>query len=261
MPYRPFFIVIALGLVLLFGNSLGLTHFATSRYMDLIEPALAQEAGAVRQTARWFSLLTTIGDISKENTALRQRVVELEAEVSQLQEVRHENEILKQELQFAQSDQLDHLSATLIGRSPTGIIKDLIIDRGSTDGISSGQAVISQGHLVGLVTEVAKKQATVRLLSNPRSLVPVMGQDSRSTGILRGGISGLTVTDLLIDSSIRQDETLITSSLGGELPAGIPIGKVIEVKERKGDITKKATIRSPLDVTKLEIVFIQRGKK
>jgi cell shape-determining protein MreC len=89
-------------------------------------------------------------------------------------------------------------------------------------------------------------------------MIPVIGQDSRATGILRGGISGLSVTDLLIDATITTNESIVTSGLGGELPAGIPIGTIVEVQERKGDITKKASLRSPLDLSKLEMVFVRK---
>lgn len=256
--YRPFLIIIAIGLVLAVGSHFGLVTPFTNRLTGALEPVLASEIVITKKGMTLFSIITSIRDLYKENNELRRKNVELEAKLSERQEVGHENEILRNELNFVQETKGEYLPAQLIGRTTAGIIKDLIVNRGTRDGVQVGQAAVAQGFLVGRVESVTDGQATVRLLTHPRSMTPVLGQDSRSSGILKGGISGLTVTDLLIDAPIKTEETVVTSGLGGELPVGIPVGRVIEVIERKGDITKKATVRSPLDVAKLEMIFLRK---
>jgi rod shape-determining protein MreC len=258
MFYRPFIISSLIGLLLLVSSAFGLTEPLVGLYSGLISPVLAAETVATRRGTNWLTVIQSIGTLAKENAELRTKTVALEAELAKLKEVEHENVILKAELQFTAAGQSSFISAQLIGRSSTGIIKDLIIDRGSTDGLLVGQSVVAQGYLIGTLNNVTPRTSTVMLLTNPRSLVPVLLQDNRSTGILRGGISGLVVNDLLIDAPVNRGETVVTSGLGGGTPSGLPIGKIVEVISQKGDITKKATVSSPIDITKLEVVFIRR---
>lgn len=256
--YRPFIIALVIGSLLTVGSHFNLIVPLTDGVAYLTEPAMAAETTAARRSVNLFTLITSIRDLQRENTELRKKNAELEAKISEYKEVSHENEVLRTELKFTQEKGADYVPAQLIGRTATGIIKDLVINRGTNDGVKAGQAVVSQGFLVGVISEASAAQSTVRLLTSPRSMISVMGQDSRATAILHGGISGLTATDFLIDAGVKAEETMITSGLGGELPAGIPVGTVLEVQERKGDITKKATVRSPLDLSKLEMVFVRK---
>lgn len=258
MIYRPFAILVAIGLLLALGSHFGLLQPVTHAFNAAIQPALAAETKTTRKSFNLINLLISIRDVNRENIELRKKNVELESQISQLKEVSHENDVLRQELKFTEQTKDQYIPAQLIGQTATGVIKDLIINRGSADNLKKGQAVVAQGHLVGVINAVNTHQSTVILLTNPQSLVSIMAQDSRASGVLRGGISGLTATDLLIDADVKVGENIVTSGLGGELPAGILIGQVVEVTSRKGDITKKASVRSPLDLSKLEMVFVRK---
>lgn len=260
MNYRPFVMLIAIGVLFLFSRQVP----ETARLFGLInwvtEPVLATETSASRESINFFKLFATLRQLAQENAELRSRNLELEAQLTQLKEVEHTNAILRQELNFVQGNQDDYLPAQLIGRTATGLHKDLVINRGQGDGVATGQPVLAQGHLVGVVSATQSQQATVRLITHQRSLVPVILQDSRSTGLLQGGIGGLNLTDILIDATVNAGEAVVTSGLGGELPAGLPIGKVVATQAKKGDITKSATVSWPIDPTKLELVFVRKSQ-
>lgn len=260
MSYRPWYILLIIGALLLVGRGWQSTIQLVSLIQLATEPALAAESGAARKTINFTAVIASLGDLARENAELRSRNIELEAQLVGLKEVEHENAILRQELSFVKEGGKDYLPAQLIGRSATGLHKDLILNRGRRDGLRLGQAVVAQGFLVGVINHVQESQSTVLLINHPRSLVPALLQDSRSTGLLRGGISGLSLTDILIDAPVQIGETVLTSGLGGELPVGIPIGKVVSLESKKGDITKKAAIVSPNDSSKLELVFIRKDK-
>ncbi len=257
--YRPYLIIISISLLLIISGQFKLLQPLVSANTAFIEPVIAAENSSTHKAVSLFSIITSIRDLARENGRLREENNNLRAELGNLKEVHHENEVLRSELTFAQKSQQELLPAQLIGRTSVGIIKDLILNQGLVHGVVVGQPVLSQGYLVGTVSSVTDKQSTVLLLSNPRSKIPVMGQDGRASGILQGGISGLTITELLADADIKSTESVVTSGLGGLLPQGIPIGNIIEVQSRSGDITKKATVRSPLDIGKLEMVFIGKS--
>lgn len=260
MPYRPYIITFCFALVVALTAHFGWWQSLASLIQTPIQPVMASETSAGRKTIGFLSVISSLRGLAVENATLQAKIGELEAEIAQLKEVRHENDILRQELGFIKEQPDQYIPAQLIGRTAAGLIKDLIIARGSRDGIVTGQAVVAQGHLIGMVSEVSDRQATVRLVTHPRSLIPVILQESRTTGLLRGGISGLSMTDILIDATIKSGEPIVTSGLGGLLPQGIPVGRVVAVTAQRGDITKRASVSAPVDVTKLEMVFIRKGE-
>lgn len=225
-----------------------------------LQPVLATEVSASRQSIGLGELLVNLGEIIKENNRLVGHNRELEAKLATLKEVEHENEVLRRELNFIKESPRQYLPAQLIGRAPTGAVKELIINRGQRDGIVAGQPVIAQGYLIGLIGSAGQRQSTVTLLTHPRSSIPVLFQESRANGLLRGGISGLTVSEILIDASVKNGETIVSDSLGGILPVGLPIGTVVSAVERPGDITKKARVNAPVEIGKLETVFVLKGE-
>ncbi len=219
-----------------------------------------QPSRATKQKFNWLAILKELRSLANQNQALIQSNQELQAEVARLKEVDHQNEALRSELNFAKTQTVAALLASVIGRGSQGLSRDLIVNKGTRDGVASGQAVIAQGWLIGLVKTSSLDRSSIRLLDDPRSLVPVVSQDSRSNGLLRGGFSGLTLTDVLPDADLKIDETLVTSALLDNVRAGIPVGKVKSVQSEPGQIDKQAIIGSPIEVGRLELVFIERAK-
>lgn len=260
MNYRPWFILLVTGGLLLLTRQWSLNN----RLVDVIqlasEPVLAGETHVARQSINLITIMASLRDLARENAELRAGNIELAAKLTELKEVEHQNTILRQELAFTEEVKKDYLPAQLLGRSASGLHKDLVLNRGSRDNITVGQAVVAQGYLVGVINHVQASQSTVLLINHPRSLIPALLQNSRSTGLLKGGLNGLSLTDILIDADIQIGEAVLTSGLGDQFPAGIPIGKVVSIEAKKGDITKSAAIVTPIDPTKLELVFVRKDQ-
>lgn len=259
MKQRPVLILIILTLAVMTAGHFDWWQSVNGFIRAGAQPVLASETAVSRKSIGFFSIIANLRNLATENAQLRAKVTQLEADLSVLKEVKHENDLLRQELSFVENNREEFVPAQLIGRTTAGLIKDIVISRGERDGIRVGQAVMAQGYLIGAISEVTSNQATVRLVTHPGSLVPVVLQESRSTGLLRGGIGGLSMTDILIDATIAANETVVTSGLGGYLPSGLPVGKVVAVSASPGDITKRSSVSSPIDPSKLELVFVRKA--
>lgn len=226
-------------------------------FYKIIAPPAKSINGAVGNVGSFFSDLGSIKNLVKENNRLNQENLELKAQISDLKELEHENSILRQELGFSQGQKnFQLIPADVIGQSPTGFLQTIKIDHGSNDGIKVGQAVISNGFLVGIVEDLGPNYSDISLINNNRSIVPVVLQQSRGTGLLTGGLAGLTVTDIPLDINIIKNEVVVTSGLGNEINSGIPVGYIEKTISSASDIFQKATITSPINFSKLEFVFI-----
>lgn len=254
--YRPFIIIIALILAALIANPFGLLDPLKNSLVNFTAPVTAGLNHTTLSIKNFFATAITLGDVIKENNRLEQDIIKLKAANIKLKETEHENEVLKQELKFTQSTQLQLIPASIIAKSATGYIDSVTINRGSSDGIIENHAVVSQGFLVGMTKNVKKDTAEVLLVTSNNSKIPGFLQDSRGTGIIQGGLKGLTIDDVELDIEPKIKEAVLSSDIGNILPRGIPIGYVSSVRYSQNNTSRTANISSPIAFSHLESVFV-----
>jgi len=133
-----------------------------------------------------------------------------------------------------------------------------VLNRGASDGLATGQAVLGPGAaLVGVVEDVQPHQARVRLLSDVGSAVAAVTQRSRVQGALAGAGSGpLELEFVPLDAGIDVGDLVITSALGGVLPAGLPVGRVSSVARPEQELFASIEVAPLVDDARLEHVIV-----
>lgn len=215
--------------------------------------------GGVRVVSKVFEPLKTIGkiqaldsknkDLEKENLQLKARVIASDEAA---------NKCISQidERDSAQKTNINTTQASVVGKSPFSFNQVFIINKGFDDGIREGAAVLSGGYFLGQVVEVAHRDATVKLVTSHDSLIPAMTLNSRQSGIVQGGLAGLSMTDVPVDAKIQESEPVVTSGMGGDLPSGIPIGQISSIKIQSDKLFKNITVSYPVSINSVEIVSI-----
>lgn len=221
-----------------------------------------------RPVASWFSSkaffsrgflngITEISNLREQNSDLAEKLRQSQIDKSNYEELKAENEILKKQLGFKeQIKDKELILAKIINREPTTFLDNIIIDKGSDDGIVTGMAVVSNGALVGRISEILSNQSKVTLITSKDSVIQAMLQTNRDMGVLRGGLSGMTLENIPQDVVVADKEGVVTSGLGGGVEQGILIGKVTGQKSSKAEIYKVLNIEPTVDFSKLEIVFV-----
>lgn len=198
--------------------------------------------------------------VLQQNSHLIDENLALQSDLAKTTEVQYENEILKNELGFLKNtNSTKTIPAAVIGQS-SGYLKSVTIDKGKNNGLNNGDAVISQGVLVGTLTEVRDNNSEVTLVTDINSLVPSVLQNSRGTGLLRGGLQGITVDEIPLNVQIQNNENVMTSGLGNQIPAGILIGKTTKVTSKEGEIFQKVSVNSPVDFSRMEVLFVIKNE-
>lgn len=230
--------------------------------LRLIIPPASAATEAARESRSLIDIIRSIRTLHQENATLKADNLRLQAELDSLRDVQHENSVLRNELGFAadERDRFELTPAQVVGRSPSTFLQFIIIDQGSADGVSVGQGVVSQGFLIGRVTEVAAQSAHVELVTASRSLIPIVLSQSRSTGLLKGGLAGLTGEELSADIEIVPGEGVLTSPLGEIVPGDLPVGTVTMKLSTDSDIIQRVQISSPIEFSKLETVIVLRPR-
>ena len=198
--------------------------------------------------------LTSIDKALKEE---QEKNTQLSAEVATLQALEKENEILRAEIdlnkQLYRAEKA--ISARVISRSPANFLQSYVLDVGANQGVEVGQTVTSSGYLLGQVRSVTPNTSEVILITSGRLLLPAILQNSKATGVISGGLEGLTLEEISLDTQV-EGELIFTQDIDGIVVANIPVATVSSVQARKGDIFQTIIANSPLDFTKITIVNI-----
>lgn len=202
-------------------------------------------------------------DVKAENNTLTQENIQLKNQLLEYEKLKEENDRLREVLNFKNSkNNYDYLGTEIIGYSGESFLKGYIVDKGENDGIKKNMIVISNSGLVGQVTSVGSNWAIVQSLINENVAVSVTVSDTReTTGILKGYTTHsnehLTkITNLSIDSKIKEGDVILTSGLGQIYPKDVRIGEVISVETDEIKVMKTAIVKPYVDFTKLEELFI-----
>jgi rod shape-determining protein MreC len=211
----------------------------------------------------WVSFIFNFSNVKKENEELKKKNSELENKLVDYEAEKSENDKLREMFNFKnQRSEYDYVGCDIIGKSPSGMLDQFIINKGSKDGIEKHMIAITSEGLVGQVTTIGSNWSIVQTLANEN--LDVSGEvesTNDNNGIVKGYIdSGNRLLAKLyylpLDSNIKKGDTILTSGLGGLYPKGIRIGSVIGIEEDKGKVMKNAVIKPYVDFNKLEEVFI-----
>lgn len=201
------------------------------------------------------AMLFQIPNLAKENGQLQSQINELKSALVTNQEIKHENDLLRKELSLALNTNKNLLAAQVISRSSSVTQQTFIINKGQKDGFAKGMPVIAQGFLIGRVEEAFDTTSRVLLITSSESLLPIVLQNSRAVGLLRGGVEGLVAGDIPGDVVVATGESIVTGNVGNVVASGIPVGSVAVVTSTRSDVFQSVRINSPVDLSRLEVVF------
>ncbi len=262
--YSAFFIATAIIIVLIVSlNYIGYGNWMKNYFSVAAAPSL-------KSSNKFFSGIENIRKkfykadlIYNENKKLLGRTLEMETEIGKLGEVKKENEMLRQLLQFDKQKEFALKEALIIGKNSDNLGRYLIIDKGADGGIKIGDAVIvANGLLVGKISEVSSGFSKVKLIISSDSAIAALSQDSRTSGIVKGQYNLSLVMDMISpNDALNPGEYIITSGQDDIFPKGLLIGKINQVISNPGNIFKTATMDSLLIFEKLETIYILSKKQ
>lgn len=244
-------IIIALAMVPVTRRFLGALSYRIAR------PFVRVFSDASRSSRGFLGGILEIKDLRQQNEELTEKLRQNQIGQSEIAEIEAENQILKNQLGFKETvKERELVPAKIIFREPTTFLDQMVVDKGESSGVIVGLPVVSDGALVGRVSEVFLDQSKVTLITSNASIIQTMLQNSRVMGIMKGGLSGVSLENIPQDTEVVAHEKVVTSGLGGGIGQGILIGEVTGQRSSKSEIFKVLNIQPTVDFSKLELVFI-----
>jgi rod shape-determining protein MreC len=198
-----------------------------------------------------------LANAARDNESLRVRIRELEQEISRAGEFERENDRLRALFHIEADGRIQGVGASVIGGDPSGWVRGIVVDRGTSSGIREGMAVIHAEGIVGQVVAVALNSARVLLVSDHASGVDVLLQESRARGVVEG--AGDQICELKFvtkDVKVKAGEVVITSGMDSVYPKGIVLGRVSQVEQAPGALFQTIEVTPEVDFSKIEEVLI-----
>lgn len=241
------------------GSPSSLRH-AQSSFLGMLAPFLRSGSTLERKFAAFREGLKSLEELENERDQLRTASRELNATNQTLRGMEAENNRLRRALGYKERAVFKLMPARIIGREISTWFNQVVIDRGSDDGLRRDLPVLTEDGLVGKTTVVSEKSSIVVLISDENCKVGASVEGSREQGIARGERTSSATMPLVSlmflskQAALKPGQKVMTSGAGGVFPAGIQIGVVQEFRVRELD--GAASLIPSVDLTTLQDVFV-----
>lgn len=198
-------------------------------------------------------------DVKAENDALKQEIARLQQDATRYNEALIANARYKKLLEIKKESKNPIVTAMVIANDLSPWVWSLTIDKGVKDGVGPEMAIISGAGVIGQVLESSAHFSKILLLADRNSAVAAIDQRSRIPGILKGDGDGLCrLTYVGKDDDIGVGDEVITSGTDRIFPKGLLLGKVIAVdKGSVSDIFQIITVKPSVELKRVEEVLVQ----
>lgn len=223
-----------------------------------ISPFLRLATASFDITASLWNEYVDLRRVRHDNQLLKEEVRQLQMEMGELRETALEHARLNTLLQMGNPVPAETIVARVIGKDTTNWFRTILIDRGSNQGIQRHMTVVTAAGLVGRVVDVTPLASRVQLITDPESAVGVITQRGRIIGVAAGSQWGtLQIKYLPLMADVAVGDRIITSGMGGIFPKGIPVGKVVQSsRPTKGALFQSIEAEPHAELSRLEEVMV-----
>lgn len=174
-----------------------------------------------------------------------------------IQSLEEENKKLREDLDFLRTRPEKTIAAYIVSQDTSTAGRVALLDRGVSHGVRQGDAVVSKGVLVGKITQVDEYTSQMQYIGDTRLSVSAVAEGKETTvGIVQGSTGGGIFFDMVpSEVSLEVGDRIVTRGLEKTIAARIPVGTVISIEKKPGDIFQKALLQI-VPTTSIDYVVI-----
>ncbi len=200
-----------------------------SAFSTLVSPVYYL-ANMPSEVANWAdNNIVSRGQLLEKNQELKDQLMILKAQNQRLIGLESDNARLRALLGSGRKLRGKRLIAELIDVNTSNYAREIMLNKGSSDGVYLGQAVVDSDGVMGQVVNVASYSSRIILINDPKHAIPVKNNRNGIRAIARGNGLNLNLMYLPVTIDIRQGDLLLSSGLGEKFPEGFPVAKVVSV--------------------------------
>lgn len=184
-----------------------------------------------------------------QNDELRAKLSEMYKGTMDYEELKEENRLLREMLGLKEENESFVFSdpCDVVARDANDMYGGFTINRGSDDGLSLYDPIITPVGLVGRISEIAPNYSRVTTILSPQVSVGVFSMRTRATGVIENDVTtaakGLCLmSNILKDADLNPGDVVATSGNSGLFPEGVIVGYVKEIYDDPNGLSKHALI-------------------
>ncbi|MEO6696610.1 MAG: rod shape-determining protein MreC, partial [Gammaproteobacteria bacterium] len=185
----------------------------------------------------WFGeSLSSRNALLDENTGLREQNLRLLGRLQKFAALETENQRLRDLLQSSLQIRERLLAAELLKVDMDPFRHQILLNKGSRDGVKAGQPLLDSDGVMGQVLHAGPLTSTALLITDPSHALPVQinRNGQRALAVGTGSFNRLDIPYISKNADVRVGDLLVTSGLGGRFPPSYPVATIIAVENLPG---------------------------
>ncbi|MEI8361305.1 MAG: rod shape-determining protein MreC [bacterium] len=258
--YKSFIYFGAVLVLLIFFALVGFVRPVENLLAYVIRPVMSLAYNGGAKFSRIYGEQTDRRDLNQVVADLENRLSAANSENLRLKLLEEENKTLREHLNFLVTKQKKYVMANVIyGGDPNLVNQQLVIDQGTKNGIIPGLAIVdSNGNVVGKILSANSLTANICLINNSScQFASTIMNKGKTIGVTKGEL-GLTIKMDFIPQTeqIKKDDIVFTSGLENNIPRGLVIGRLSEIKKENNALWQTASIESFSNFNELSVVAV-----
>lgn len=257
-----FLFFLALSLITLVLSQTGIFKHVSPAFQSFISPIQSI-------TFNFYSGFANFGQ-NPQIELLKQQNLELTKKFIDQTKLAADNKALSDQFQTQNPKSPMLIPSSVIGAPGfipgVSVPENLILDRGESDGIKVGDAVVYQDNLMGKIIKTSANLSEVMLITNISSSFTAKTLNTQSLGVINGQGGGEIILDnvVLSDTLQKQDTVLTKGNIGQDgngFPPDLIVGKISSISKNPSDLFQKAEVKSLVDFTRITKVFVIKSSQ
>lgn len=257
MAVTAVLIVIAVVCAVIGGNMSPQSNILSS----ITAPFRAAAAKASNGISEFVSAYTEGEELALENAELQTQISELREKLADYEKAVSENEFYKNYLEIKDNNpSFKFTAATLISRDKEDPYGGFVINRGTVNGISANDPVITESGLVGYISEAGLTTSKVTTVLSAELTAGALDNRTSDSGLISGTLEfaakGETrFYNLSRSCNIAVGDYVVTSG-EGIFPAGLLVGTIQSIGSDEYNTSIYAGVKPFADIEGLKGVMV-----
>lgn len=171
-----------------------------------------------------------------QNAGLREQNLLLKGRLQKFAALETENQRLRDLLQSSLQIRERLLVAELLQVDMDPFRHQILLNKGSRDGVKAGQPLLDADGVMGQVLHAGPLTSTALLITDPSHALPVQINRNglRALAVGTGSFNRLDIPYIAKNADVRVGDLLVTSGLGGRFPPSYPVATIVAVESQPG---------------------------
>lgn len=212
--------------------------------------------GVRTTTANYINII----NVKAKNKEMQKENDELKTRLTVFTENQNELERLRTLLDFQKNTKMELIPAQVIGRNLVTDHNSITINKGTSHGLKSGQAVLTVSGAVGYIFKPGPKSSHVMLITDRYSVVDALIQKTRAHGLIEGKTKESCVLQYVERTEdVKDGDLIVTGGLDNIFPKGFPLGVITNIERKTKSASLQIEVKPVVDANKVEEVFVVKS--